>query len=388
MKVIFRNTKRDRLLKSALIQSVAAWLILLAAISPLPAADDFLQVTGPCRLAFPGDHGPHPGFRTEWWYYTGNLTGADQRRYGFQLTFFRSRLKPPSARRQWPTPASPWRTDQVYLAHAAVTDVSAGRHLQAEKMARPVRSMAGAEKNGPKWKIHIGTWQTSIAQDMHQLNAHTESFTFSLDLAPIKPVVLHGSRGYSQKGHAPEQASCYYSFTRLKAQGTLSIENRRHEVTGTAWMDHEFSTAALQPGISGWDWFSLQLSDQTEIMVYLLRQADGSLNTASSGTYVQPSGKTLHLHADDFHIAPLDYWTSPHSGARYPVQWDVSVPRLQCRLTVKANLTDQEMRTPRSTNVTYWEGSVHISGTKSGKAIEGQGYVELTGYAKPFDASM
>jgi predicted secreted hydrolase len=205
-------------------------------------------------------------------------------------------------------------------------------------------------------------------------------------------VVLHGEKGYSQKGTAAERASCYYSFTRLGTVGVLAVEGVDHEVQGTAWMDHEFSTAPLEPGITGWDWFSLQLSDRLggriEVMVYLLRQADGSLHPASSGTFVDASGRSRHLKREALSVKALSHWTSPHSGARYPVRWRVDLKPLDLTLDVAANLADQEMRTPRSTGVVYWEGSVSVKGARAGEPVTGVGYVELTGYAKPFDAPM
>ena len=375
-------------LKRLTIFLPAIILVAFAACPTVAEEPDFRQVNGPCGLSFPRDHGPHPGYRTEWWYYTGNLTGADNRRFGFQLTFFRSRRQPPAKRQDWPQPASAWRTDQIYLAHAAITDIDDGRHLQAERMARPVLSLAGAEPTDAGHKIFIHTWQAVITRDSHQLQADADDFALTLTLKPVKPPARHGDDGYSRKGQAPERASCYYSFTRLQAEGTLTVDGTQHTVQGLAWMDHEFSTAPLQPGITGWDWFSLQLSDRTEIMIFLLRHPDGRLNPASSGTYVLPTGQTRHLGHGDVRVEPLSYWTSPHSGARYPVKWKVSIAPMQLALTVTANLADQEMRTPRSTDVIYWEGSVRAQGTKGKKAVDGVGYVELTGYAKPFDAPM
>lgn len=353
-----------------------------------PQAGDYSQVADPCGLSFPDDHGPHPGYRTEWWYYTGNLSGADGKRFGFQLTFFRSRLAPPAGTADRPQPSSAWRADQLYLAHAALTDITGGRHYQSEKTARPVLSLAGAEQTDRVWTIHVHNWRTVISPDGHRLQADTDDFALTLDLIPDKSPVLHGRDGYSLKGQLPGRASCYYSISRLQAAGTLALDGPPQTVQGTAWMDHEFSSAPLQPGITGWDWFSLQLSDRTEIMIYLLRQADGRLNPASSGTYVPPSGKSRHLALGDVHIEPLAFWTSPHSGARYPIKWKLTVDGLKCDLTVTAALFDQEMQTPRSTNVTYWEGSVRARGVKGDKSVEGVGYVELTGYAKPFQAPM
>ena len=349
---------------------------------------EFRSVTGPCHLTFPADHGPHAEYRTEWWYYTGNVADDKGRRFGFQLTFFRSALQAPDRRRHWPDPASAWRTDQVYLAHAAVADITGGRHLQAEQMARPVLSMAGAYRDDSNVSIHLHSWQAVITAEGHRLQAAADDFAFSLNLRAVKPPIRHGDGGYSVKGQSPERASCYYSFTRMQASGSITVQGRRHVVEGPAWMDHEFSTAPLQPGTTGWDWFSLQLDEQTDVMLYLLRQADGTVNPASSGTVVASTGRSLHLEHSDVRIRPLAYWTSPHTDARYPVKWHLHIPSLQLELTVAANLKDQEMRTLQSTNVVYWEGSVQAVGTRGGHPVEGVGYVELTGYARPFDAPM
>lgn len=362
-------------------------VILLAAI-PAWALKGFRQVTGPCRLSFPADHGAHPDYRTEWWYYTGNLTDSGDRRFGFQLTFFRSALQPADQRKHWPDPASTWRSDQIYLAHAAISDLAVGRHLQAERMARPVLSMAGVEQTHAATGVHVQTWKTTITSKSHLLQADTGDFAIELELEALKKPVLHGDNGYSRKGQDPERASCYYSFTRLQATGNLTVDGTRHPVQGFAWMDHEFSTAPLQPGINGWDWFSLQLSDQSEVMVFLLRQADGSQNPATSGTFVTASGDTRHLQQKEIQITPLAHWTSPHSGARYPVKWRLRIPLLQLDLNLAANLDDQEMHTPLSTGVVYWEGSVRATGTRGETPIEGVGYVEMTGYAGPFNAPL
>ncbi|WP_155319708.1 lipocalin-like domain-containing protein [Desulfosarcina alkanivorans] len=371
--------------------SVLVQILFLMATGGFPAvaADDgFMKVTGPCGLSFPADHGPHPDYRTEWWYYTGNLTGRDGHRFGFQLTFFRRGIQPPADRKGWPDPSSAWRTDQIYLAHAAISDITGGRHPQADRMARPVLSMAGAELADGDVTIHLHGWQATITPQGHRLQADAGDFALALDLTALKPPVPHGEGGYSRKGQSPDRASCYYSFTRLHATGSLTVAGTRHTVQGTAWMDHEFSTAPLQPGIVGWDWFSLQLADHSEVMLFLLRQPDGTLNPASSGTVVLPGGDTRHLTLGDVRVTPLSFWTSPHSGARYPVGWRLRVLPLQLDFTLTASLKDQEMRTPHSTGVVYWEGSVQARGTGHEKTIDGVGYVELTGYAAPFDAPM
>jgi predicted secreted hydrolase len=348
----------------------------------------FLSVTGPCDLVFPKDHGSHPGYRTEWWYYTGNLEAETGNRYGFQLTFFRSQINSPGDEKRWPQPHSAWRTRQVYLGHAAITDILKNRHLQSELMARGTLKMAGVFQTTTGTLVFIKNWSTNIGADRHLLKAVTDAFSCELTLKPAKPPVLHGQAGYSLKGSTPERASCYYSISRLKTDGDLTIGGKKMAVHGLSWMDHEFSTAALEPGIIGWDWFSLQLSDQTEIMLYLMRNEQGRLSQASSGTFIDISGRPRPLTKDDFRVDVLDTWKSPRSRAVYPVHWRLTVFPLAIRLTAKANILDQEMQTQATTGVTYWEGSISIKGSVGKSPVKGSGYAELTGYAQSFNAPM
>jgi predicted secreted hydrolase len=363
--------------------------ILLGWLAAPAAADDaagYLQITGPCRLEFPRDHGPHPGFRTEWWYYTGNLASETGRRFGFQLTFFRHQLTPFGGSASWPEPHSAWRTRQVYIAHAALSDLSAKRHYQAEQVARGVMGLAGAIQEGAEVSVFLRDWRAAILPGGHALEAGGPEFSFQLDLKPVKEALRHGIDGYSRKGSTPERASCYYSFSRMAATGTVTVSGKSLPVKGTGWMDHEFSTAPLEEGTVGWDWFSLQLADKTEIMIFQLRQREGGVHPASSGSYIDASGALRHLERGYFDIQVLDRWKSPKSGASYPGRWRVKVPLLGIDLEVSSNLPDQEMRTAQSSGVTYWEGSVGIKGSKGGSPVEGQGYVELTGYAGEVDA--
>ena len=349
---------------------------------------DYYPVAGPCHLRFPKDHGPHPGYRTEWWYYTGNLHSQSGDRYGFQLTFFRRQISPPGAHKRWPQRPSAWRTQQIYLAHAAISDISKEQHLQAEQVSRAALNLAGASQENDRTVIFLNDWSTQISPNGHLLKVKSDGFSYELALVPVKPLVLHGREGYSRKGNSPESASCYYSYTRLKTEGKLSIAGKTIDVKGSAWMDHEFSTAMLEPGLKGWDWYCLQLSDQTEFMAFLLRNAKGGINAASSGTFVDRHGQKRHLGEDDFVVTVLDTWKSPHSRAVYPSRWRMQIFPYSLDLDILPNFSDQEMRTSKSTDVIYWEGSVAVTGTNAGQPIKGQGYVELTGYAKPFDVSM
>jgi predicted secreted hydrolase len=362
--------------------------IMLLAPSPAITTDDaagFLQITGPCRLEFPRDHAPHPGFRTEWWYYTGNLKSETGRHFGYQLTFFRYQLTPFGGTVGWPEPHSAWRTRQIYIGHAALSDISAKRHLQAEKIGREGLGLGGWVQYGPDVTLFLPGWSAVIFPDAHTITATSDDFAFRLEMKPAKLPVQHGIDGYSRKGSTPERASCYYSFTRLETAGTITLGGKSVSVKGLSWMDHEFSTAPLEPGTVGWDWFSIQLADQTEIMIFLLRKEDGGLNPASSGSYIDASGALRHLDRNYFEINVLDTWKSHTSAAVYPCEWQIKIPLLGIDIRAASNLPDQEMRTAGSTGVVYWEGSVGVKGTKGGNPIDGNGYVELTGYAGPMD---
>jgi predicted secreted hydrolase len=364
----------------------ATAFINFAAIGEEPTG--YLSVTGPCNLEFPKDHAPHPGYRTEWWYYTGNLQAESGERFGFQLTFFRSQISPPDDRQKWPQPPSAWRTQQVYLAHSAISNIAEKKHLQAERVSRAALSMAGDKQNEGSTFIFLNDWSASMGTDRHSLTVTSDRFSYDLSLTPEKPPVMHGMAGYSLKGSTADRASCYYSFTRLNTKGKLSIGEKVFEVKGSAWMDHEYGTAVLESELRGWDWFSLQLSDQTEVMDFVLRKKKGGIGAASSATIVGDQGQSNYIRHSDFILTVLDTWKSPYSKAVYPAGWRLQVYPGMIDLNIHPNLADQEMRTLNSTGEIYWEGSVSVTGTKAGKPVTGKGYVELTGYAKAFGAPM
>ena len=367
-------------------------LILIAGLMvPTVDADEptgFKSVTGPCQLEFPKDHSPHPGYRTEWWYYTGNLQAPSGNKYGFQLTFFRSQTSPSATRRKWPQPASAWRTQQVYMAHAAIAHIAVKRHLQAELLSREALNMAGASQNEDTTTVFIKNWSLIIGSRQHLLEVNAEGFSYNLTLTPQKPPVVRSMAPNNRGVSTVERASCYYSFTRLNVAGTLSIGEKAVPVKGSAWMDHEYGTDIVGPNLEGWDWFSLQLSDQTEIMAYVLRDKNGGIGTASSATVIDSQGKSRHIPIDEFAVTVRNTWKSPHSKTVYPAGWQLKIFSGSIDLIIKPRLADQEMITSASTGITYWEGSVSIEGLKAGQRVEGQGYVELTGYARPFDAPM
>lgn len=366
-----------------LMLCLAGWALVsssasLHADSP---ASQFRPATAGYQFQFPRDHGSHPAFRTEWWYYTGHLQATDGRTFGFELTFFRRAIPTDDVN----TLPSRWSITQLYLAHFAITDVSGRRFHFSEKLSRAGLGKAGADES--QLHVWIDDWHASAsAEGEHSqtLFAQDGDSILSLTLEPTKPVVLHGREGVSRKGTEAGQASHYYSLTRLAAMGTLSIGSERLTVTGTSWMDHEFGSADLGKELVGWDWFSVQLADNSELMLYRLRRADGSADPVSSGTVVSPDGQARHLSLADFSIEAAGSWTSPNSQATYPNKWRIAIPSLNLSLDVTPLLPDQELRTSRSTQVTYWEGAVAVSGTTQGQSVTGKGYVELTGYAKRF----
>jgi predicted secreted hydrolase len=354
----------------------------LTAVVPGLAADtaeEFRFATEGYRYAFPRDHGAHEEFRTEWWYYTGQVTTKDGRPFGYELTFFRRGMP----RDQTKTLPSQWAVTHLYLAHFAISDLSKGRFHYADKMSRAGLGKAGAARD--RLHVWIDGWSAespSAAPDTQILQAADGDMAIQFTVSPAKPLVVHGTDGISRKGSAIGQASHYYSFTRLATTGTLTIGNESFDATGTSWMDHEFGSADLDKNLVGWDWFSLQLDDQRELMLYRLRRADGSAHPASSGTLIDRDGHGHHLLIGDFTLEPISYWTSPVSKARYPQRWRLTIPSQQLSLELVPRMAEQELSPKRSTQITYWEGAIETTGTAQGKPIHGQGYMELTGYAE------
>jgi predicted secreted hydrolase len=335
--------------------------------------DGYARVEGPRPLIFPQDAGPHNEYQTEWWYYTGNLETAEGRHFGYQLTFFRRALLPED---QQVVRESDLATTQIYFAHFALTDVSGGEFHAFERFSRGAGGLAGAEAS--PYRVWLEDWQITQADDgVYSLHAAQDGLSVSIDFVDQKGPVLQGDGGYSPKGPNPGNASIYYSLTRLESSGSIVADGRTYEVSGLSWMDHEFSTSALGPGQVGWDWFSIQLDDGSELMVFQLRRDDGSIDPYSGGTYIAADGTVTSLKPEDFSLEPQGTWRSPRSGGVYPGGWDLSVASLGVMLRVEPYVADQEL----NVSFAYWEGAVRITGEKDGKAVGGSGYLEMTGYA-------
>jgi predicted secreted hydrolase len=334
-------------------------------------AEGYARALEPREFTFPADHGPHPDFRNEWWYVTGNLDSDKGRRFGYELTIFRFALAP-----ERPASMSQWRTNQVYIAHLAITDVEDERFLVAQRYARGALGLAGASAR--PFRVWVDDWLIAEEHpDAWRLIADDGEFAIDVELLPRKPPVLNGTDGLSQKSSAPGNASFYYSITRLLTEGRIRIDGEEFSVSGLSWLDREWSTSALADDQVGWDWFALQFSDGSDLMFYGLRRNDGSQDPYSGGTFVGNDGVAAHLDRHDVEITVLDTWDSPEGGT-YPSQWRVRSARLKLDVTVTPVLADQEL----FTTVRYWEGAVDISGTRDGEPLTGRGYVELTGYAQ------
>ena len=337
------------------------------------AAGEFSRVSSIPDLTFPRDHGTHRDFRHEWWYFTGHLADAAQRRFGFQLTFFRFAFAPGPSRLD-----SAWATHEAMLAHFALSDLEGGRFFADQRLERPVLDLAGATDN--PLAVWVGDWGMRLEHTPHarwHLEARERGRQLALSLTAMKPIVLHGDHGYSRKGDSLANASCYYSQSRLLAEGEIRLNDQRYAVEGNAWFDHEWGSGVLDANTDGWDWFGLQLDDGSELMLYRLRDHNGRDSPWGSGTVIHPDGKTTALKSSDFQLSPTRHWTSPVSDRRYPTAWSVEVPGAALKLVVEALLPDQEW----TGIVGYWEGAVVVTGTRRGEMLNGEGYMELTAYA-------
>jgi predicted secreted hydrolase len=340
----------------------------------------------PRPFVFPVDHGPHPGFRTEWWYVTANLDGDDGRRFGVQFTLFRNALAPEPA--DSPPPLD-WATRQVYMGHLAVTDVAGDGFHESERFTRAAAGLAGGTAEPLRiwmddWSLTGGGSSDPDAPEAGavfplSVRAATERVEVSLDLSPEKPMVLQGDRGLSQKGPQPGNASYYYSFTRMAASGSVTVDGITYPVSGAAWLDREWSTSALSQDQVGWDWFALQLADGRDLMVYRLRRADGGTDPLSEGVLVERDGSTRRLSAREFSLGELGRWESPLDGTLYPSGWRIAVATEGLDLEVRPVREDQEL----NVTVRYWEGAVDVTGSDGSGSVSGRGYVELTGYSPP-----
>ncbi len=358
---------------AAALAALAALAIAGAPAGPPADADGFLRADRPWAFHFPADHASHPRFRIEWWYYTGHLA-APGRSFGYELTFFRVGL--PQRRAASP---SAWVAHDLVFEHLALTDETRRAFHSFETARRVALGLAGADST--RYHVWLGEASAGLAADgvTHELRGAAPDFALALALVPARPPVVHGEDGVSRKGPGPGQASHYYSLMRLATRGRVVVGGDTLAVNGTSWMDHEFTSSGLDTSLAGWDWFSVQLDDGRELMLYRLRRHDGGLAAASSGTLVEADGRVRRLALDDVRVRASGRWRSPRTGGEYPSGWVVEVPSARLALRLVPTLADQELVARSMGGVAYWEGSVRVE--PEGAGPRGQGYVELTGYA-------
>lgn len=354
----------------------------------------FARAMQPRVFHFPADFGPHDRYRSEWWYYTGTLRDSSGRRFGFELTFFRFALAPHK-----PPGASPWISNQIYMADFAITDPKDRRFFAWQRFSRDALGLAGAQAQ--PFEVWVDDWSIRHVKERWRpensgkgvnapcaiegvcaafpwvLRAQTQTAALRLELTPRQGIVLNGERGLSQKGPAAGDASYYYSMPRLNAHGELRIEGKRFKVSGEVWFDREWSTSALAANQVGWDWFALRLADGSDLMFYRLRDRNGRTDPHSAGTWVSPQGEVIHLRADEVKLKPLGFW-SDSQGRRYPVRWLLRVPSLGLVLEIQPWMRDQALNLA----IPYWEGAVSVTGKRGKRSERGSGYLELTGYGR------
>lgn len=350
----------------------------LAKLLGADGAEGYRHVTDPRQFSFPLDHGPHPEYRNEWWYVTGNLDGEDGERFGFELTLFRFSVIPASEPGN-----SAWRSNQVFIGHFAITDLAANKFRVATRYSRGSVGLAGAQSE--PFRVWLEDWELSDASvadpgggpaNEWHLRAVDKDSAIDLILRPERAPILNGEDGLSKKSSSPGNASYYYSIPRMRTSGTLRSGDKSYEVTGLSWLDREWGSGGLSLDQQGWDWFALQLSDGSSLMFYNLRKMNGTRDAYSSGTFVAADGTVTILSRDDVVIDVLEHWDSP-AGGRYPMAWRMTLASHDLSLRITPIMRGQEL----TTLVRYWEGAVDVTGEHSNTVIGGRGYVELTGYA-------
>lgn len=352
-------------------------LLLIGLVAPASAQPEFERATAPHAWSFPADHGSHPEYSTEWWYFTGSLVDGQDQRFGYELTFFRVALRPDEIG------GSEWRARDLVVAHFTVTEVDADRFHRAEAVQRAAMDLAGARTGAlDVWLQDWRAWQDD--EGTFHLRAREDDLALELSLTPTKGPVLHGENGLSRKNADGSEASHYVTLPRLRTEGRLVVEGQTRPVSGMTWMDHEFFTGSTPAEGLGWDWFSARLADGRDLMIYRVHRE----NTPpyDFATLVRVDGSSRPMDVAGLRLEPLDWWTSPDTGNRYPVRWRVTLPAEDLRLEVEPALENQEMDARASVGFSYWEGLCFYTGSWKGRDVAGEGYVELTGYG-PADSA-
>lgn len=345
--------------------------LVAAAMSPLieAASPPYARVEPGAALEFPADHGSHPEFRTEWWYVTGWLQTSSGEQLGFQVTFFRTR---PDTDAASPSAFAP---RELIIAHAAVSDPQRDGLWHEQRIARSALGLAGAERG--RTRVWLDRWQLSGDGATWHTRIEGESLLLEFELTRTQPPLVNGDAGMSRKGPSPLSASWYYSIPHLAVKGTVSRDGRAVAVTGSAWLDHEWSSEFLDAAATGWDWTGINLDDGGALMLFRVRTRAGGAHWAG-GTLRSADGTVRTFSPEQIRFEPGRTWRSPRTGTTYPVEWRIRVAGRT--LELRPLIDDQENDTRQSTGAVYWEGAV--TALENGRRV-GRGYVELTGYGEP-----
>jgi predicted secreted hydrolase len=348
------------------------FLLAASALALSPGARaEYAEVRTGTRVTFPADHGAHPAYRTEWWYITGWVQDAQQRPYGIQVTFFRNR---PLLQEDNPSAFAP---KQLLFAHAAIADPSVGHLLHDQRVAREGLGLAYARDGTTD--VRIDDWRLALHSERYLARVSSRELDMDLTFTPTQPVLLQGEAGYSRKGPRPEQASHYYSRPHLATRGRIELRGSARDVSGVAWLDHEWSSEYLAADAIGWDWAGINLDDGGALTVFRIR-ARGGGEFWAGGSLRVPGGATRAFGPRDLRFEHLRTWRSSRTAVEYPVAMRVQAAGRT--LDLEPLMDDQELDSRASTGTIYWEGAVRA--VESGRAV-GRGYLELTGYWQPLE---
>ena len=348
------------------------FLLFISACAPVYTINHSAPVN---PVSLPDDGAAHYWAQTEWWYYTGHLTAQNGREFGYELTFFKRITNEDDVPEFFiPIPAY-WLKDVAMLGHFAVTDLQ-NKKFQAKEITN---NFSGSKADEKKYDLMIDTWTAREENGKHILGAEMKGYKIDLELEALKPAVLHGENGIVNKG--TKHANYYYSFTKMKTTGTITVEGTPIKVEGTSWMDHEYGTMKLAYPQTGWDWFSVQLDNNCELMIYIIRNDKDAIIDTGGGTFVLPNGQVIWLTKDDIDIKTFAYWYSKRTDSNYPASWEITIKSLNLKLNVNPALAQQELELKP---LPYWEGSVRVDGTYNNLPVIGKGYVELVGYSKKY----
>lgn len=333
-------------------------------------------------VSLPRDLAAHPNVQTEWWYYTGHFETVSGKRFGFELVFFKRRTDLDKFS------LVPLRLlgNPIYFAHFALTNVNEKNFRYAHRKSANGFFDLPASASEQHFHLRLGDWSLREAKGAHVLRATIGNDVFEATLKPAKKPVLNGiaKDGVSFKDEG--EASRYFSYSRMEMEGDLIVDGETEHFNGSAWMDREFGTWTPTERQKGWDWFSIQLSNETELMCYLLRDGAGGISDFSSGTYVAKDGEFTPLGKSEFSVEPTGFWKSPQTGATYPSGWNLKVPKFDLELNVAPVMENQELDTRGTTMIVYWEGACEVKGKAAGNDVLGRAYVELVGYDRSHDS--